>query len=284
MDEQRDEQVDEQRDEQATMPAVASATVLVVRDGDAGLEVLLLERHLRSDFAGGAYVFPGGKVDPRDGDLAADRHTGVDLEVAARELQVDGPDVALGLLVAAVRETFEEAGVLLAHRADGTPVSASDLASASFREARRALAARGEPYDWRPWLADEDLVLDLGGLAFWSWWLTPHGMHKRFDTRFFVAALPAAQADVAAHDEVETTAMRWLTPRAALDAQAAGEVTIIFPTRRNLQALEAYTVAADAVAAAAAGRTDRRPILPTLVLDGDVPMVQHPYEDAPEAV
>lgn len=270
--------------EEGSTPAVPSATVLVVRDGVAGLEVLLLERHLRSDFMGGAYVFPGGKVDARDARLSPDRVAGVDLEVAARELQVEDAGAALGMLVAAVRETFEEAGVLLARRADGSAVTADDLATPSFIAARRALAARGEPYDWRPWLAEQELVLDLGALAFWAWWVTPHGMHKRFDTRFFVAQLPPEQADVAAHDEVEITAMRWVTPPAALDAQAAGEVTIIFPTRRNLRTLGGFASAADAVAAARAGRTDRRRTLPQRVPGGDVPMVRLFDGDDPEPV
>lgn len=268
-----------------SVPAVPAATVLLVRDapGD-GLETLLMERHLRSEFMGGAYVFPGGKVDPLDEQLPSDRWTGVDLEVDVAELGVERPGEALGLRVAAVRETFEEAGVLLAHRADGRAVTADDLASPSFLDARRGLATRGEPYDWRPWLAEEELVLDLGALAFWSWWVTPHGENKRFDTRFFVAELPAEQAEVAAHDAVELTDMRWSTPQAALAAADAREVLIIFPTRRNLQTLAELPSAAAAVAAAREGRTDRRRIMPTLVLDGEVPMVQHPYEDDPEPV
>jgi hypothetical protein len=145
-------------------------------------------------------------------------------------------------------------------------------------------ASHDEAFDWLAWLADEQLVLDIGALAFWSWWVTPDGMHKRFDTRFFVAEVPAAQAGVTTHDTVEITDSRWLTPQAALAAQEAGEVVIIFPTRRNLEVLGAQPSAVAAIAAAREGRTDRRRIQPRMVAVGQVPMVQHPYEDTPHPV
>ncbi len=137
-----------------------SATVLLVRDTDlrgdgdgaasdgdgaGGLEVLLLERVLRSDFAGGALVFPGGKVDAADGDLPPDRWRGPDPELDAEELGCRDPATALATRAAAVRETFEEAGVLLATRSDGSPLTRPDLRSAVVpaRLARRStIAAR----------------------------------------------------------------------------------------------------------------------------------------------
>jgi 8-oxo-dGTP pyrophosphatase MutT (NUDIX family) len=266
------------------VPAIASSTVVLVRDGRSGggLEVLLLERHLDSDFAGGALVFPGGKVDDVDRELDAARWTGRPLARWQEELGTATEADALGLLVAAVRETFEEAGVLLAHREDGTPLEADDLSAESAREARRRLSERGRPWDWRPWLADEGLVLDLGALALWSWWVTPLGQHKRFDTRFLIAQQPAGQ--VAFHDDVETTSLRWIAPADALAEQAAGHATIIFPTRRNLQALARFDRASAAWRAAQAGEVDRRRIQPSIVLVDGRPMVQHPHEDAPEPI
>ncbi|MBW3621130.1 MAG: NUDIX hydrolase [Actinobacteria bacterium] len=266
---------------------VDSSSIVLVRDGaDAGraaLEVFLLERHLQSDFAGGAYVFPGGKLDAADRTLPPDRWTGQDPAVWADRLGVDAPEDALGLMVAAVRETFEEAGVLLGSRA-GVPVTAADLASATFTDARRRMASRDERWDWSGWLTDEDVVLDLGALALWSWWVTPEGLHRRYDTRFFVAVVPDAQVAALAHDDVEMTASRWTTPQAALEAAAAGEVTVIYPTRKNLEALAAYPDVDALWAAAVAGGTDTRRLLPRIVEVDGTPMIQHPDGHDPEPI
>jgi len=271
----------------ATTTPVDAATVLLVRDGPDGLEVFLLERHLRSDFFGGAYVFPGGKVDEPDAQVDRGCWDGVDPAVVGRRIGAD-PSLALGLLVAAVRETFEEAGVLLASVRSGgalRPVTTADLDSGSFVDARRRLAARGEHWDWRPWLADEGIVLDLGALHPWSWWITPEGQHRRFDTRFFVAALPEAQRDVAAHDDVEATASVWATPAAALAARERGEYQVIFPTRRNLLALQAKGSVGGVLTGAAGGTEPLQPILPvaSLAADGTV-MVTAPGLGDPEPV
>jgi 8-oxo-dGTP pyrophosphatase MutT (NUDIX family) len=246
------------------------------------LEVLLLERVLKSDFAGGAFVFPGGKVDPADGQLPRERWRGPDPVVDAEALGLDDPTEALATRAAAVRETFEEAGVLLAVRADGEPVSAEDLATPSFVAARQALVERGPVEDFHAWLVEEDLVLELGALGFWSWWVTPEGSHRRYDTRFFVATVPTLQREVAAHDETETSSMRWISPTAALAAAASDEVTIIFPTRWNLRQLAAYPTAEAAVDAALAGETDVERTLPTVESVDGVPLVQHPRGGDPE--
>lgn len=265
---------------------VDSATVLVLRDGAAAasgrLEVLLLERHLDADFAGGALVFPGGKVDAADRQLSSDRWRGPDLTWWRERLGAADEVLALGLLSAAVRETFEEAGVLLAARADGSPVGDRDLRSESFVTARRRLAARGEHYDWRPWLEHEELVLDFCALGMWSWWVTPEGHHKRFDTRFLVARLPAGQA--AEHDAVEMTSTRWTTPDDALLARERGESVVIFPTRRNLSALTAHETVDEVFAAVDADRVDRRRILPEIVRRQGTTLVQHPDGGDPEPI
>lgn len=266
-----------------TTPEVDSSSIVLVRDTEDGLEVFMLERHLKSDFAGGAYVFPGGKLDEADRLLPRDRWTGQDPADWVERLGVDDAQDALGLMVAAVRETFEEAGVLLGTRA-GRPVTAEDLAEDGFVETRRKLASREESFDWTGWLADEDIVLDLGALALWSWWVTPHGLHKRYDTRFFVATVPDEQVAALGHDDVEMTASRWTTPQAALDAAAAGEVTVIYPTRKNLEALAEHATAAELWQAAYDGKTDTRRLLPEIVqVDGQA-MIRHPDGHAPEPV
>lgn len=257
-----------------------AATVLLLRDGEGGLQVAMLERHLRSDFAGGAWVFPGGRVDAVDGVVPADLWSGADPAAMASAMGADDERHALAFLVATVRETFEEAGVLLAHRADGTAVGPEDLRSEAFVAARRRLNDRDDAFDWYRWLADEGLVLDLGALALWSWWVTPDGLHKRFDTRFFVALTPPEQ--VVAHDAYEATDSVWTTPARALAAEERGDVTIIYPTRKTLEQLAQFATAHAAWHAAVEGRTDTRRLLPRIVSGPDGPMIAHPDGGPPE--
>lgn len=243
----------------------------------------MLERHLDSDFVGGALVFPGGKVDAGDGQLPEDHLVRPDDPQAdARALGVDDVATATALRAAAVRETFEEAGILLARHRDGRPVSADDLTAPAARAARAALIDRGPVADWHAWLVEADLVLDLASLVPWSWWVTPEGVRRRFDTRFFAVEVPPGQREVLAHDEVEVTSSRWTTPAAALAAHAAGEAVVIFPTRCNLQDLAVHEDVAAARAAAAASQLTC--ILPTVSTDeqGRV-LVHHPDGRAPEA-
>lgn len=256
-----------------TATPVPSATVLLLRPGrdGHGIEVFLQERTLASDFAGGAYVFPGGKVDPRDADMDPERLGPIDQAALRRAIGVEG----VALAVAAIREAFEEAGVLLATR-DGRPLDAADLASPDFVDARGRLAERGRDHDWRPFLAKHELVLDLGALAPFAWWITPHGVHRRFSTRFFLAAVPSEQLPALGHDGDEMTDSVWLSPQAALAAAEAGERTIIFPTRRTLTALAEHDTVEDALAAARSGRVDLRPVLPLLRRRDGVTGVQHP--------
>lgn len=279
----------------APVPVEDAVTVIVVRDrpgrgaggqtastgtGGAGIEVLLLERHPDSVFAPGALVFPGGKLDPTD-HLPADRVRLSDPGWASR-LGVADDAAAQAMLVAAVRETFEESGLLLAVHADGSALRDGALPGDEVARVRTALATRGSTLDWRPWLAEHDLVLDLDALAMWSWWVTPVGPPRRYDTRFLVARAPADQ--LASHDRVETTSMRWCAPDAALAAHAAGDLHMIFPTRRTLEQLRRYRTADALVDAARSGRVDLRRIQPQVVLVDGAPMVQHPDGGPPAPV
>jgi len=187
-------------------PVRASASVLMLRDGLGGLEVFLLKRHGLSDVLGGAYVFPGGKVDEEDSRLDLAAHLDVAahaLHAALNEPQLDAL-AASALHVAALREAFEETGVLYAQ---GTGAADAEAAWQLLREGRTF----GEV------LALMSLRLEASRLQPWSRWITPAVggvMRKRFDTRFFLAPMPAGQ--IARHDNHEATDSAWLTPRDAL--------------------------------------------------------------------
>ncbi len=262
-----------------TRPALDAATVIVVRDGDDGLEVLVQERHVETDFVGGALVFPGGRVEDADRDLDPTLWVGGDPADVGDRLGADERG-GLGLLVAAARESFEEAGVLFAVDADGTPVDGALLDEPDVADARAALAARDDRGDLAALLRDRGLRLTLDAYLPFAWWVTPDGMHRRYDTRFFVAAVPPGQEDTASSDQVETTSARWLTPEACLDGHESGRFTVIFPTRKVLAELAAHDDVAGLLAAVEGRRPDR--IQPTIVqVDGEV-LVQHPHGGPPE--
>ena len=214
-------------------PPKPSATVLLLRDA-AALEVLMVKRHHQIDFASGALVFPGGKLDPADRDAAwSEASFGWD-EIAAEERP---------LRIAALRESFEEAGVLLARRRSGEAF----IADSALLEARRSNAA-GE-ISFRQVVDHLGLKLDLLALTRFARWITPVMMPKRFDTYFYAAIAPKDQ--LAVSDGSETVDAEWISPHHALALAEAGERTIIFPTRMNLKLLAEATHAADAVARAA---------------------------------
>lgn len=256
--------------------AIDAASVLLLKDHASELAVFMLERHIESDFVGGAYVFPGGKVDAAD--ASVDRWTGISPDAEADRFGCS-PEIALALYVAAVRETFEEAGVLLATRA-GRPVDPDFLQSPSSLDVRLRMASRNDMFDWRPWLDEHDLVLTLDRLAWWSWWVTPEGLPKRFDTRFFVAEMPGGQS--ANHDGIEATDARWTVPKDALAAAATGEIQIILPTRRNLVDLGQYQ-SVELVMREARGRNPDA-IIPSIVpYEGGLAVDHHSFE-GPETV
>ncbi len=190
-------------------PPRPAATVVLLRDGAPGLEVFLMQRHGLSDVLGGAYVFPGGKLDAADAELDVAQY--LDQDASALHRALGEPDLdpqgAAALYVAALREAFEESGVLLARHAHSA--RSVDVAQA------RALLREGHAFD--EVLALLQLRLQTQQILPWSRWVTPRVpsvSSKRFDTRFFVAAAPADQ--VATHDNRETTESIWLTPRMAL--------------------------------------------------------------------
>lgn len=224
--------------EASQTPVRAAASVLMLRDGQDGLEVFLLKRHGLSEVLGGAYVFPGGKVDDEDALLAA--HLDVPsafLHSALNEPQLD--ELAAGALhVAALREAFEETGVLFSPGADARK---ADAAWQLLREGRAFADV----------LTLMSLRLEASRLQPWSRWITPAVggvMRKRFDTRFFLASMPADQ--LARHDNHEATESAWLTPREALRQYWDGQIQLAPPQIMSLAHLSRYNSVEDALAQA----------------------------------
>jgi 8-oxo-dGTP pyrophosphatase MutT (NUDIX family) len=235
-----------------------AATVVLTRDSSAGPEVYLLRRKASLEFAAGAFVFPGGSVDPRDEDIADDAWVGPPPRHWARLLTSDEP-LARALVCAAVRETFEESGVLLAG-VDADSVVA-DTSGDDWEADRLALLDRS--LSFAELLRRRDLVLRADLLRAWAHWLTPEVEPKRFDTRFFVAALPAGQRTRDVGGEADRVA--WLRPDEALAGAERGEMMLMPPTVAALTDVAAHPTV-DAILAAADDRDVVR-ILPKLLLD-----------------
>jgi len=220
-------------------PPVAAATVMVVRDGPTGLEVLLVRRHGNSGVLGGVHVFPGGKLDAADrqADPAAlDRPATACLDGLC-EPALDA-DTALGLHVAALRETFEECGLLLGQVAAARHVQAVRAQTAAGIAFAEALRAQGLP-------------IPTACVLPWSRWVTPRVpsvTNKRFDTRFFVAPAPADQA--VEHCVREATEAVWLSPRSGLERYWAGEIDLAPPQIMSLSELARLADVAQVLAAA----------------------------------
>jgi 8-oxo-dGTP pyrophosphatase MutT (NUDIX family) len=224
-----------------------AATLVLVRNASSGVEVFCVERHKKSAFMGGAIVFPGGKLDPKDRDPAWR-----DLCNAPREAPF-APDeeTSRALAIAACRETLEEAAML---PTVGPPLLHEDLLAL-----RAQLASGAESL--LSWLARAGTKLDLGSLIPWSRWVTPTAETRRYDTRFFLAI--AGETQQGAHDDHETTASFWATPRDVLARFDAGTVELMPPTHRTLSLLAGAAHAEDAALLAQSACKD--PICPKLV-------------------
>ena len=205
-----------------------AATVVVARESAQGPEVLMLRRHVRLDFVGDAYVFPGGAVDEADADIDA-------IDISAEEADARlATTRGRAFYVAAVREIFEESGLLLATQG-GKSLTAADLPA--LADDREKLNAREVAF--RDLIAARDLHLLAKDLAFFAHWVTPVGPPRRYDTRFFMVEAPAEQ--IASHDGEETVSSLWVTPAQALERHYRGELEMIFPTIRTLEELATFT-------------------------------------------
>jgi 8-oxo-dGTP pyrophosphatase MutT (NUDIX family) len=229
-----------------------AATVMLVRDASEGgggsLEVLMLRRHPESVFAADAWVFPGGRVDTGDGAPAPIGAGPSDAEASAA---LSLPSGGLAYWVAAARECFEEAGILLARHSDTGAWLDTSTEWGTARLARHRRDVHAGVSTLGAVLETEGLVLDLSGVHYVSHWITPPGFStRRFDTRFFVAVVPPGQ--IASHDEAETVESVWTAPADALTRGADGELHLVIPTIANLKALARFSSTAELVAAARA--------------------------------
>lgn len=244
--------------EQKPAEAVPAATMLLVRD-EPEFQVLMVKRHHQIDFASGALVFPGGKPHSEDSleDWAAYSDGWDQVDTTQRILKI-----------AAIREAYEEAGILLAVNRDGSPFE-----GACDPDSRRAVE-QGER-SFLDVVRESDVILRLDSLTDFARWITPVFMKKRFDTWFYVARAPERQ--IAACDGYETVDAEWLSPNRALEMGQSGERTVIFPTRLNLELLSEANSAADCV-----DRAQARTIVPVLpqVLQRDGKTILTIPEDA----
>jgi 8-oxo-dGTP pyrophosphatase MutT (NUDIX family) len=211
------------------VPRPAAAVVLMRDRAAGGVEILMVRRHVRSDFAPDVFVFPGGSVNP--GDREAEATTGLCIPAG------DGvTGLGSGFRVAALRELFEEAGVLLAYRRD-TPLTLD------ARAVERFATHRGELCAGRTTMgsiaAREGLRLATDQLIHWAHWITPEAMPKRFDTHFFLAGAPAGQTAI--HDQQEVTDSLWIAPEEALERFDRREFPLVFATVRQLRELASLT-------------------------------------------
>jgi 8-oxo-dGTP pyrophosphatase MutT (NUDIX family) len=217
-----------------------AATIVLMRDGSQGLEVFMVVRHHAIDFASGALVFPGGRVDENDYALAANT------ALCPNPKGLDA--AAMASRLAAIRETFEECGVLFARPSHS--VALIDGATLRAVEAtHRAPLAEGR-ISFDSVLTAHHLLPATDRLTHFAHWITPRNQPKRYDTHFFLAEAPVEH--LAVHDGGEAVDSLWITPRQALADTAAGRFKLVFATQMNLMKLANYATAAEAIAAARA--------------------------------
>jgi len=239
-----------------------AATVILLRNKEpGGFDVFLLKRHEKSSFMGGNFVYPGGRVDRDDGSLEiCSLSKGMTLEEAQKILgETFSLEESFGHWVAAIRELFEEAGVLLAYDQKGKLLELKDREERerflhyreSFQKDKTSISEMAQK---------ENLLFALDQLHYYAHWITPEARSERFDTRFFLARYPSGQE--ASHDQKETTAGAWLTPQKALEENLTGDVILSPPTLKTLEDLSRFESIDEVFSSLKTN--DIRPILPVL--------------------
>ena len=221
-----------------------ATTVLLLRDSSDGLEVFMVERHRQIDFAGGAIVFPGGRLDDADGDPVLLSHCSGHEDQTSEEV---------AFRLCGIRETFEEAGVLLARHGDNSELVGGEHISTLRKKYRDALH-EGE-ITLKDLAEAESLRYACDEMAAYSHWVTPAGRPKRFDTMFYAARVPEDQ--LASHDDIESVDSIWITPAQALADGDAGKRTVVFATKLNLVKLAQFETVDSVLADARSSETIR---------------------------
>ena len=252
-----------------------AATLILAREAAQSIEVFLLRRTHLAEFAGGAYVFPGGALDPSDqGEHWAARCVGMDDAAASRLLEME--QGGLAYWIAAIRECFEEAGLLLACNRSGEMLTLDKPDTArEFASLREQLIAGS--LSFAELCSARDLRLALDHLAYFSHWIGGQGRPRRYDTRFFVAVAPPLQTP--SHDSGETVGHIWIRPAEALEHHRRGDLNLLFPTIKTLEALARF---ADTAAVMAHARTPRAmpPMMPRAATGRDGPRMLVPGDYA----
>jgi 8-oxo-dGTP pyrophosphatase MutT (NUDIX family) len=249
-----------------SVPLRPAATVMLVRDHVVnGLEVFMLQRTMKAAFAKGMYVFPGGRVD--DVDDATELEAICDQFTDAHASSLLGvPRGGLAYWIAAIRECFEEAGVLLARHADEQDALRFDSSDSERRFVELRRAVNDGELAFTDMCLKEHLRLTTDTMQYVSHWITPIGEVRRFDTRFFIAPAPKAQEPL--HDDRETIDSLWVSPREALERFERGDLAMIPPTISNLEFLMPHWTTAEALAAASRVGTPVT-VLPKLRTDSE---------------
>ena len=255
-----------------------AATVMLIRETASAnpFEVLLMRRHDRQSFMAKAFVYPGGQLDDADCEPGlVELAKGLTAEEAKQFL--NEPDLsdekALGLFIAAVRETFEESGVLLAESTTGKPLDFKDHGVQQRFAEYRAMILQQE-ISLLDLAQKENLVFQLNNLKPYARWITPEVEKKRFDTRFFLATLPPGQQPI--HDAREMTETLWIEPDKALSKQQKGDILLMPPTLKTLEEMANQSSRADVYARASS--TPIQPNMPEISAEGDSIVIKLPHD------
>jgi 8-oxo-dGTP pyrophosphatase MutT (NUDIX family) len=258
-------------------PAMPAATVTIVRDARDGIEVLMMRRNLKSGFVPGMYVFPGGGLD--DADLLF-KNNGLCncLDDASASGMLGVAADGLAYWAAAIREAFEESGLLLARNGAGSLVTLTDAEVAARFDAQRRQLNAGE-LDFAALIAAESLQLAADQLVYFAHWITPVTAPRRYDTRFFMAEAPPEQEPF--HDDHETIAATWISPAGALTLHQRGEFEMRTPTVRTLETFANCNDVASLRRSLDSIQGNVRPLMPRIGKDGSRYLPGEPgYEEA----
>ena len=258
-------------------PAMPAATVTIVRDARDGIEVLMMRRNLKSGFVPGMYVFPGGGLD--DADLLFKNNGLCDcLDDASASGMLGVAADGLAYWAAAIREAFEESGLLLARNGAGSLVTLTDAEVAARFDAQRRQLNAGE-LDFAALIAAEGLQLAADQLVYFAHWITPVTAPRRYDTRFFMAEAPPEQEPF--HDDHETIAATWISPAGALTLHQRGEFEMRTPTVRTLETFANCNDVASLRRSLDSIQGNVRPLMPRIGNDGRRYLPGEPgYEEA----